>query len=169
MQLNEEQLIKLAKSKGVTDQQIAEARAGRMLSQFGQKQQPSGGERVGGAVQGALRGLLSGHGMQPDTIMGKSETDYSDDLNKVYATEAIKSQFRPQNQNYLLDEKGEVVPLPTGRIVQRPYGLSGVAQDRFEGRQDESSANREAGLLKAGYVPDQQQSMDNGEVSVNIG
>lgn len=84
-----------------------------------------------------------------------------DDSNEKLATQIAllnyKSQL-PQKPNYLLGENGDVTQLPDGRIVQRPFGLTKTAQDRYEGRLEESKANRDAGLLKSGYVENDESS-----------
>lgn len=98
----------------------------------------------------------------------KPQDDSNDKLATQIALLNYKSQL-PQKPNYLLGENGDVTQLPDGRIVQRPFGLTKTAQDRYEGRLEESKADRDSGMAKAGFLPQEQSDNQDGEVSVMIG
>lgn len=111
---------------------------------------------------GRFGALLTGH--KPEQEDGASR------LANQMALMQFKSTLPGNDKpNFLLGEDGQLKPLPTGRIVQQPFGLSNTAEKRFQGRQEESSANRDAGMVKAGFLPENQVSDDNGQTQVDVG
>ena len=83
---------------------------------------------------------------------GKQEQDGASRLADQMALMQFKSTLPGNDKpNFLLDDKGQVVPLPSGRIVQRPFGFSDEAQQRHDDRIKQSGANRDTTLLQSGY------------------
>ena len=94
----------------------------------------------------------------------------SSKLAEAMAIAKYKSELpKTSTPNYLLGEDGGVERLPDGRIVQRPFGLTDTAEKRYQGRLAESKANRDAGMVKSGFLPEGQVSEDDGQTQVDLG
>lgn len=151
MPVTEEQLIALMKQKGITDEQIAQGRAMRTAKKFQPQQQQGQGvgdilNRINPTVGNAV-GKMAGTWQQLAGV--NPQANEADDYSKLYAQEAIKSQFENPLDTELKQErlkslKAGITTDEEGNIIK----TSDVARNEKEERLKKFNSQRMGGQLR---------------------
>jgi bacteriocin-like protein len=141
MKLSEEQIIQYAKSKGATDEEIRAARMKRMSNGLvGGNPNPTGGERVQGALQGGIRGLLTGMGMSPDSVLGTntaSRNVFQDEMARQQAREMFEDPTEKAIKADYMQARAEQARRAPFYMTEQghDYHAAGIDQRKAQARQ----------------------------------
>jgi len=170
MPVSEEQLIALMKSKGISDEQIAQGRAMKQARSITGSAQPKQGQQ---SMSDMLRGInpVMGDAVSKMagaiTQMGGVKTpDATTDPYQLAAYKEILKNNRPKQQYFTLDEQGNAVPVegvpdgakpvPVGYTAQNQRATSGradVAEATVPLREEQTQSQRNINEIVQGLLP----------------